>query len=913
MKNLLIIFAIIFSCSALYPLTPGDQAIIDRLDISKYYLSNSHFGTDFWVTFHQTWGFYDSEYRIFVVSLKNTSVTIELPGGTNKMTKLVKAKEPTVFTSKKSEINISWSGSESETVTSNGLHVYSDEPILVYVYISSKDYAGEGYMALPTSYWGTEYFNFSYYDYKYPGNNMFHPGGFIVIASEEKTRVKIELKGSGKGLAKTKKGANIGDVMSVDLTPGQTYSVTGDAKTNGGLFDLTGTRITANKPIAVVSFHEFSCITHLCDNFGNYFSEMLLPTSAWGKKYYSVMFTRTGSYGDYFRVIGAKDATDWKCRYFDKVTNKTLGNLSSGLKTAGDFFEWYQGGCGTIPSIRGLAIWESDKPFMVMQYAYSHMWDGDLTMQPVMIHLTSEAQYLNPVTFLAPGDFPSELDLFAVGDTADKSNALLKSIMIDGEPLINKAPAIVYNNIPETNIYWVKLTVDVGVHTITGNTKFAGYLARFRPASYGWYMGMGLNKTDEIDSLPPQITKTGSCGNYTVEASEVRNAKPFPEQKDQGISRIIPLTELSSNYIFALENPAAFRPQLKITKQKFTYTVIDRSKSAKAYFAVLDRAGNMTLDSVSYEADNLTISSPALDFGKIRVKNSKNLEFSIKNSNPSDLNISTAFVPDNFTIENIDSVLSIPAGDSINLTVKYEPSVETDAVEDLDTIVFKTECNTYSVTFSGHGVAPKIAVQDYDFGTVEKGFPKTVESLNNNGFVITNPGSDSLIVFAIDSIEAPFELSAVTEPALPFKLAPKQAVALKSVVFNPQDSGLFSRDIIVRSDGMEGDSVSSLSGRGKIKIIGVEEQFNAYPLDIQIKPNPAESAIRIEMTLQKPEMLEIQIFDLNSKLIGYEFSGFADAGLFAREISLDFLPSGIYIIIISCPDFSRSIKIEVAR
>ena len=913
MKRLMFLFVFFISFSALFSLTPNEQAIIDRLDISKYYLSNSHFGTDFWVTFHQTWGFYDSEYRIFVISLKNSSVTIELPGGTNKMTKQVKAKEPTVFTSKKSEINISWSGNESETVTSNGLHVYSDEPILVYVYISSKDYAGEGYMALPTSYWGTEYFNFSYYDYKYPGNNMFHPGGFIVVASEEKTRIKIELKGMGKGLAKTKKGANIGDVLTADLGPGQTYSVTGDAKTNGGLFDLTGTRITANKPISVVSFHEFSCITHLCDNFGNYFSEMLLPTSAWGKKYYSVMFTRTGSNGDYFRVIGAKDGTDWKCRYFDKVTNKTLGNLSSGLKTAGDFFEWYQSGCGTIPSVRGLAIWESEKPFMVMQYAYSHMWDGDLTMQPVMIHLTSEAQYLNPVVFLAPGDFPSELDLFAVGDTADKSNALLKSIMIDGEPLINKAPAIVYNNIPETNIYWVKLSVDVGVHTITGNTKFAGYIARFRPASFGWYMGMGLNRTDEIDSLPPQITKTGSCGNYTIEATEVQNAKPFPEQKDQGISKIIPLAELSNNYAFSLENPSSFKPQLKITKQKFTYSVIDRNHSAKAYFAVLDRAGNIAFDSVSYEADNLSFSDTALDFGKIRIKSSKTLDFSIKNNNPAELKLYSIFVPEHFSIDKLDSVNIVPAGDSSVFSVKYEPDTETDAAENLDTLLFKTDCNSYYVTFSGHGIAPKIAVQDYDFGTVEKGFPKTIEAMNNNGFVITNSGSDSLNVFAIDSVKAPFELSASTEPALPFKLAPKQAVALKSIVFNPQDSGLFSQEIIVRSDGMEGDSVSSLSGRGKIKIIGVEELFNNYPLDLQIKPNPAENAVRLELTLQKAAMIEISIYDLNSKLVTIPFSGFAESGIFAREISLEGLPAGVYFINVKCTDFSRNIKVEVVR
>jgi len=892
--------------------TIEEKAIIEKLGISKFYLNNSHFGKDFWVSFHQTWGFYDSEYRIFVLSLKNTSVTVELPSGTNKITKQVIANETTVFTSKKSEINITWSGNESELVTPNGLHVFSDDPILVYVYISSKDYAGEGYLALPVSAWGSEYYSFSYYDYRYPGNGMNHPGGFVVIGSEDKTKVTIELKGAGKGLAKTKAGHNIGDVLNCELNAGETYLVTGDAKTNGGLFDLTGSRITANKPVAVVSFHEFSCITHLCDNFGNYFSEMLLPTSTWGKKYYSVMFTRTGNFGDFFRVIGSENNTPWKCKYYDIKTNKQLGNMSSTLKNQGDFFEWYQGGCGSIPAIRGLAKWESDKPFMVMQYAYSHMWDGDLNWQPVMIQLASEEQYIKPVVFLAPGNFPSEMNLLAVGDTNDKNSKLLKSIKLDGEQLTNKAPSIVYNNIPGTNIFWVKLNVEVGMHTLEGDTKFAGYLARSRPASFGWYIGMGLNRTDEKDSLPPVIIISGSCGDFTVDISELQNGKPFPEQKDQGISKIVTLDELNSNFSFEMQNPELFKPQLKMTKQRCYFKVIDRSKSAKAYFAVLDRAGNMVIDSVSYEADNLSLSTSCIDFGPIRTFSQKKQVFSITNNNSGKMILSSKLTSEHYSVEDLDSVITLQAGETKNFKMTYFPETETKEAEETDTLYLQTECNSYYIVVKGHGVTPKISVEDYDFGTVEKGFTASIESINNLGFIIRNPGSDSLNVFGIDNVKPPFELSTETEPSFPFKLAPSGAVALKSVIFNPQDSGTYLLDITVKSDGMFGDSVSTLTGKGKIKVISVEEINSHSEPEIQVIPNPTGiRKVKLIINLNQPTELKINIFDNNAKYVSNAYSDFVQQGNFTKEISLENLPHGIYFINVVVGKYTRTVKVEI--
>jgi len=873
----------------------------DSIKISKFDLSNNHMGTEFWVSFHPVWELYERENRIFIISLRKATVNIEPTGGGNRVTRLINPNEWVQLSTKKGEINFNWSLTDGETITNNGYHITSDEPIGVFVYTSDLQYAGEGYQALPVSAWGSEYFNFSYYDFLYTGNGQHHPGGFIVIASEDQTSVTIDLKGMGYGYATTKAGKKIGEQIKVTLGAGQTYMVAGDNKTTG-VFDLTGSRITSSKPVAVVSFHEFSCLTSYCTNFGNYMDEMLLPTFDWGTKYATIQFTRTGTVqnlGDYFRAIGCQDNTTMKVKYYNISTNALVGQKQTTLKKAGDFFDFFDGSCGNIQSINGLSVWESDKPMMVMQYSYSHMWDGDLNWSPVMIQLNPLSQYARNIAFLVPPDFPSEMDLLVVRDTTTKDTKLLESVKLDGEQFSRKTSSILYNQITGTNLNWAKYTVPVGMHTLESDTKMAGFISHPRPSCVGWYLGMTLNKIDEPDSVPPQLTITGSCGNFIIDATEKTNGKPFPGQIDQGISKIVLVPELSDNFKLTLEKPELFKPQLKITKQRFYLDVIDKYKMANAVFCVIDRAGNIAIDSIKYEPDLISFEPNLLDFLNIRVKSEKDSILQLINTGSKPLTVNKiSFMKGIFKLNCSDSINIIQPGDKKPITICYIPQAEQKTQKDCDTLKVVTTCSEFSTAVLGRGVMPHIRSNSiFDFGDIEKDKKLCIEDKNSYGFRIENPGTGDLIITKIKNIIPPFSIQDPCEPPLPLTISPSGFTNIKTICFAPTDSGSFSNDMIIVSNADSAEIAIKLTGNGFIKTDVFEPKVNIVN-DFLLTSSLNNEFINITYNIDNNSNVLLEIFDITGIHRKTLVNEYQESGSHSCQLSLisSQINTGVYFL-----------------
>jgi len=794
-------------------------------------------GKEFYVSFHPIWDLYDIEYRLYVTSYVNTQVTIELPGEANKITKDVKAYEPTVFSSKNGDISITWMGTESESITNNGLRISSPDPISVYVYIPSRDYAGEGYQALPTSALGKEYYNFSYYDFFYTGNSRYHPGGFIVVSTEDLNDITINLNGKIKGAAQTKGGNDIGDQIKVKLNKGQTYLVSGDATTKGGLFDLTGTKITSSKPVAVVSYHQFTCISSYVANFGNWLSEMLLPANTWDRMYLTVNFTRNGTkgqLGDFFRILSCEDNTTWTCKYYDKVSGKFLGQQGTLLKNAGEFYEYNQDGTSN-PSIRGVSVWEADKPIMVMQYAYSHQWDDDIIQSPVMVTLTSMRQYSCPILFTAPGSFPSELTLMIVGDSTDKTNNLLNSVKFDGINITKKHPEITYNRIPFTNIYWIKFTVESGVHTITGATGVAGYLHHPRPSSLGMYIGMNLNFIDKPDTVAPRTSISGSCGKFTMNVIE--NLNVDNSQVDQGVSKIVMISEDSYNFTMTMNEPDKFKPQNKITSQKVFLNVIDIYQYAKAIVYSSDRAGNYHYDTLLYEPESIIFEPTVVDFHntKLNVKTCQKIK--ITNAGIVDIVLSSKNLP--ISSELMVSGLlpdTLKAGCSFEFNIEFTPTGNTLNIS--DSLCLTGNCMRFSMLIKGDVIAPKISVTNYQFINTIVG--NQICAFEGSGPKIWSQGTDTLIIYNIDDPEEPFSYRA-SAPSLPFSIPPGEIYNFPELCFHPTDSIYYENKMMIKTNVDTNGSELVISGRGE-RIVGVEEDMkNGF----SINPNPSDDYIEI--------------------------------------------------------------------
>lgn len=822
--SLLALFLLFFLTS--FPAVSQDKTPeqIKKDMIRDHMLFNSAQGREFWIAIpgNENPGFQTDVLDIYVTCGKKTIATIESPPMGVYLSKAVEPLQITTFSSSTGETSWQWEIWESERVLDKGLRITASQPISVYV-LNAKPTSSEGYLAIPLSAWGTEYIHCSYYDHNEVRN---WATGFCVIASEDRTRIRIELK--GVGYAKTNGGRSIGDVLNENMDAGQVFVVKGDATTRGE-FDLTGSKIVGNKLIGLLSYHERTHIpSYDVWNGRDHLIEMMPPVHAWGKQYTTVEYKRDSYQGDLFRVVAAEDNTHFLCKYYDIATDQILGNWEGTLKKSGDFQEWLQAFVqvpNDLQSIRGTSVFTADKPILVMQYSYSAEWDGNTIFDPFMIIVVPVEQYIPATVFQTPASkafTDNWFNIIAVHDPEDIEKNDLKSIEIDGDPIWIKDGSFLLNKIPTTNLYWAKLRTNPGAHDIRGDTKFGGYIYGFsRFDSYGWPAAMAINKLDETDTLEPELYISGVCGDYEVLATELRNGGPDddPRQVDQGVADV-QLLDGSFNYELDLPELIPYPPLYEYT---FYINLIDPFRSALGIFAVTDRAGNTAIDTVSYAPDSLQLDPEEFAFGNVRVNTTKFMDGIITNVSDSVFDVISISLKEGDVFQLVEgevppviTLMTEEPGQTHNVRVSYTPKDESLSEEDIDvdSLLVETECLTYSFPLTGRGVLPHILVDDFNAGAIPVNETKCKSDLNGQGLEILNTGTDTLVVYGFENVAPPFSVSDPTDPAFPFKIPPGESVYFKDVCFTAPDTLAHELDVVVQSNAVGVDSISNWKGRG---------------------------------------------------------------------------------------------------
>jgi len=582
------------------------EAIAQKMKHAERILNDQNQGKDYWlaVPLNDNKTQVTNALEFYVVSSYNTVVTLEVPGSGFTVSKKIQAHGVAVFSTKDNSASWDWEVVSSQVADPRGIHIFADKPISVYM-LSAKNFSSDGYLGIPTSSLGTDYLHCGYYDFN---QERSWRSGFIVIATEDKTNVTINIKGRGKSIAKTQSGSRIGESLIVTLEKGQVYNVTGDGTTQGG-FDLTGSKIHADKAIGVISYHERTSIPQNVNSGSDFICEMMPQTATWGTKYVALEFKRQNQ-GDFYRILGRDNNTSWSMKYYDKSTGALLGQRN-GKINAGEYYEDFNvwAGAGSIESFRGVSVWESDKPTLVMQYSYSASWDKNETrFDPSMVLVTPYEQYVESTVFTTP-----KLDILKdnwfnyiiVGDPSDTNSTKLKSLVIDGDSVYKSYPELLKNRIPTTNLYWGYATLSPGIHSVTSATKFSGCINGFgNNSGYSWPVGSAFRITTSLDTLPPVVGHTSIKSNEVeCTATELRTFGNPPDtvQIDQGIFDIYLIDSTSSNYSLKFTTAPTIKPEPKITEFKYKLSVIDTFKNAVAHVVIMDRAGNFTRDTVTYK------------------------------------------------------------------------------------------------------------------------------------------------------------------------------------------------------------------------------------------------------------------------------------------------------------------------
>lgn len=839
------VLAAVFLCaSSVMMAQSGKTEIVKKIPTAAQMLNNSAQGREYWIAIPPNeWdGPYQSrELELYVTASKDTKVTLEYPGTGFQVTKSVKAMQITTFTTADESANWSWEVREDEKPANMGIHLTADQPISVYV-LNAKQVTSDGYLALPTSVWDKEYIHCSFYDFH---EIQDWAGGFIVLAKENGTVVNISLDGVNYGgnLGRTRRNKQLGQKISVPLQKGQIYMVRGNGKTMG-LFDLTGSRITANKPVGLISFHQRTMLPAFPspNNGRDHLCEMLPPVSTWGKQYVSIEMDRPNNKGDMFRVVAKEANTRFKCRYTDLVTRETF-TWEGVLKEAGDFAEKENSWPPSI-SIRGMAVWTADKPILVMQYSYSAYWNNDPILDPAMCLVVPVEQYTLSTVFQTPSNAAyvnNYVNLLAIGDSTDPTQEKLQTITLEGSSggkfkIADQFPLFLVNRLPGTNVYWARLKLPVDAYHIYGETPFGATMYGFNSfESYYWPAATALNKLDVLDTLKPELTLENKCGDYTITATEKRdqapNAAGDSTQIDTGVNQVEIDGDLSYNYELELTDLKGDSKDIHIEPRRETFsfklTVKDKTKDAFAIFYVTDRAGNTAIDSVRYIAELIAMKPDSVLFGKVRVGTSKALTAKLVNPTTRDIEVTdVSLKKKNNSMFKILSPstfpFTMPANSELDITFEYTPTkeIKKDTDFDIDSVVSKATCGEYTLGWlRGQGVMPHIVVNDWNAGKIQAGTSNCNDD-EPNSLLIKNTGTDVLTITEIKDVAAPFALDQSTmTPQLPIVIEAGGSVVLKTICYRPDKAGRNELDVTFVSDAdptdPSNDNVSKWTGEAE--------------------------------------------------------------------------------------------------
>ncbi|PCJ64361.1 MAG: hypothetical protein COA58_13485 [Bacteroidetes bacterium] len=434
-------------------------------------------GTDFW------FGYMESltpsfngppKFSLQLSSTASTDVTIEVPG---------RGYEHTMTLSSNEVVNFDFPGFDLEprgsgVITNLAVFISSVESIEV-VAIHHRQYFSSSTRLFPVHSLGKEYMVLGARD-----DAQRSPSSLVIVAGLDSTFVNICLTPCGS------KGS-----INVTLNKGQTYQLQ-------SLDDVSGTKITTNKPVSVFSGAR-QAVLNKADDSHIYFA---MPTLDLADTFYAAVPNLELNDFSYIVILGTKNNTS---------------------VTVNDDEYLLQDGESKHIKIDGPRIIESSKPIFVGQYnSGSDNWL--IRAGPSMTVLNPVCSGLKSVKFITKEDFSgSMLEHAYTIITRDTLDVYFDSIKVVG---FSKFPAI--------QLFYKVAGIENGPHEISSSTGFSGHVygrseAEYYTFSFGFsadclstdYRVHDTAQKDKDWDIFPNLTKPEKVVYDTVQKGKVQSIK----------------------------------------------------------------------------------------------------------------------------------------------------------------------------------------------------------------------------------------------------------------------------------------------------------------------------------------------------------------------------------------------------
>jgi adhesin/invasin len=356
MKPLLRLMPLLLMVAALGQITALAQSVGSAKFPVAYGPTNT--GKDFWFSFPANWEYAAGQKYVRLYITAGTKTKVDIYAGTS-LLKSVTTVPYDVVTADINQLeaqvfvrNDASPLPADQIYTNKALHVVSEAPIVVYG-INRTTATSDGMLVLPVNGLGREYIVASARDISDGGLQRL-PSQYMIIAPYDNTQ--ISLINSFKTPSHDE-----GKLVSFTMNKGDVYS----AMSIGFNGDLSGTWISASKPIAVTAGQNCTYLPDQTYPACDHLCEMMLPISSWGKFYHSVPYENR-SKGDLYRVFAGED----EAKVY--LNGSLYGTLAR--KGGPEGIGWLQ----ILQTTRELMEFTSDKPIYVAQYNNSLQQLADL-------------------------------------------------------------------------------------------------------------------------------------------------------------------------------------------------------------------------------------------------------------------------------------------------------------------------------------------------------------------------------------------------------------------------------------------------------------------------------------------------------------------------------------------------------
>lgn len=399
---------------------------------------------------------------------------------------------------------IDQTGGQGQRKAKQSFHLEATDDVTVYA-LSQAQYTSDAFLVLPTDALGTKHFVMSYSND--PGNtdrtNLTDntPSQYVIVAPYDSTVIYVKNATRTFTPMPDTIRLNKGDVFLVQSAIG-----------NSSSFDLTGSQVDANKPIAVFAGHQRTVVPARARGqleSRDCLIEQMPPVSTWGKNAviapYQLQPILTPGGEDRYRVLAAYDSTEVR------IDGVGLINLNKG--------QFYEGDANNPIRIK------SKRPILVAQYkrtsTNSNVPVGAnplLVGDPFMMIISPPEQFLNSYRFINAQAYEDSTisrfgtDVNIIVDVYKQQfvnvvalDTTLESITIDGAPVNVSA----FKKIPNSEYSYAILKMRDGAHEIKGDSGLGIYVYGYGSAnSYGYIGGMAFKL---YDFNAPQIFADIRC------------------------------------------------------------------------------------------------------------------------------------------------------------------------------------------------------------------------------------------------------------------------------------------------------------------------------------------------------------------------------------------------------------------